>query len=361
MWPFLAVVASAYAGALAVTRRVLALPRCGRVTGVLFSASLSFALGAILLFFARAYYSRPFLLIAFAAALVWIYAGHRLFFSVNQIRYGFAPGSLIQELRDEWRGNFVEIPSPESGEMFDILVVAPYQDKPLPPEWARYVANVMIHGAPMVHPGTVYEFFAGRLPLKYMEEGPGVYIRPPRGYFLLKRACDWAMLIALLVPAMLCVGAIALAILLTSGRPVFFVQERIGKGGAPFRMMKFRSMTGDGEITDIGRRLRKYRLDELPQIWNVLRGEMSFIGPRPETPELTRLYTERIPFYPYRYSVPPGITGWAQVNFGYASDTSENRVKLSYDLYYVKHASLALDALIILKTVVTMLLGFGAK
>jgi lipopolysaccharide/colanic/teichoic acid biosynthesis glycosyltransferase len=126
-------------------------------------------------------------------------------------------------------------------------------------------------------------------------------------------------------------------------------------------MVKFRSMTPAGEVTAIGRLLRKYRLDELPQIWNVLRGEMSFIGPRPETPDLTVVYTEEIPFYPYRYSILPGITGWAQVNYGYASLTRENKIKLSYDLYYVKHASLLLDILIVLKTIKTMAAGFGAK
>jgi lipopolysaccharide/colanic/teichoic acid biosynthesis glycosyltransferase len=277
------------------------------------------------------------------------------------MRYGFTPGTVIQELKREWRVNFVEIASPESPEAFDILVVSPYQDNPLPPRWARYITNMMIQGIPMAHPGAVYEFFTGRLPLEYMIEGPGVIIRAPRSYLRFKFICDWAMLAVLGLPALFCIGVVSLAVLCFSGRPIFFVQERVGKNGVPFRMIKFRSMTRAGEVTATGRLIRKYHIDELPQIWNVLRGEMSFIGPRPETPDLTKIYTEEIPFYPYRYSILPGMTGWAQVNYGYASVTSENKIKLSYDLYYVKHASLLLDILIVLKTIKTMITGFGMK
>jgi lipopolysaccharide/colanic/teichoic acid biosynthesis glycosyltransferase len=359
-WFFLAVVVGAYAGAFAVARYIVSMPLCGRIPSVLLGVSISFLVSMTLIFTMRAYYSRPFLIIAFAASFCWLYIGQRLFFSASQIRYGFTPGSIIQELKHEWRSNFVEIISPDSPEAFDILVVSPYQDRPLPPRWTRYITNMMIHGIPMVHPGRVYEFFIGRLPLEYMAEGPGVMIRP-RGYCHLKVLFDWTMLIALGLPALLCIGAVALAVLCFSGRPVFFVQRRVGKNGKVFRMIKFRSMTRTGKITGIGRLLRKYRLDELPQIWNVLRGEMSFIGPRPETPDLTLAYTQKIPFYPYRYSILPGITGWAQVNYGYASVTSENKIKLSYDLYYVKHASLLLDILIVLKTIKTMVAGFGAK
>ena len=357
---FLAVMLAAYVAALAIAGRIVSMPLCGRLQSVFLGVSVSFVFFVMVIFIMRFYYSRPFLVFGFAASLFWLYAGQRLFFSASRIRYGFTPGSVINELRDEWRDNFVEI-SLDSPEAFDVLVVSHCLEHPLPPEWARYITNMMILGVPVVHPGMVYEFFAGRLPLKYMAEGPGVVIRPARAYFYLKYLCDWIMLAVLGLPALLCIGAVSLAVLCFSGRPVFFVQERVGKNGRPFCMAKFRSMTCAGEITGIGRLLRKYRIDELPQLWNVLRGEMSLIGPRPETPELTRRYTEEISFYPYRYSILPGITGWAQVNYGYASMTSENKIKLSYDLYYVKRASLLLDILIVFKTIKTMLIGFGAK
>ena len=229
-----------------------------------------------------------------------------------------------------------------------------------------YAGKQLIFSASHI-PGTVYEFLTGRLPIERMEEGLienieedlAVLVRPRRWYFYLKYIFDYTLLLLLIVPALLCMGVISLAILCTSGGPVFFVQERVGKNGVPFRMVKFRSMTDGREITGIGRILRKFRLDELPQMWNIFRGEMSFIGPRPEVPDLVRLYTEKIPFYAYRHSVLPGLSGWAQVKYRYASDAAENKIKLGYDLYYVKHASLSLDVLVVLGTLKTALLGRG--
>jgi lipopolysaccharide/colanic/teichoic acid biosynthesis glycosyltransferase len=331
------------------------------MVSVLAGASACYSTASLLLFISRAYYSRSFLLIALVLTIIWLYCGFRMFFSTGMVRYGFVPGAVIRELEDEWRDNFIRISSPDSLEKFDVLVVSPYQETKLSTEWTRYITNMMIQGVPMTHPGTVYEFFTGRLPIEYMTDGPGVVFRPPRGYMLVKRFIDWALIAAFLVPAAILTSVIAAAGAISSGRPIFFAQERIGKNGVPFKMYKFRSMTMDGKVTNIGRHLRKYRLDELPQIWNVIRGEMSFIGPRPEQPALARKYAERIPFYPYRYSMLPGITGWAQVNYGYAAVTSENRIKLGYDLYYIKHASFALDALILLKTARTMLFGFGSR
>jgi lipopolysaccharide/colanic/teichoic acid biosynthesis glycosyltransferase len=357
---FLAAIAASYAGALLGAKRILALPRCGRLTSVIASASFCFAVSALALFLLRAYYSRSFMILAFVLSIAWIYGGLRMFFSSDAVRYGFVPGAAISELEDEWRSNFIKISSPESGEKFDVLVVSPYLGEKLSPEWARYVTNMMIQGVPTTHPGAVYEFFTGRLPIERLTEGPGVVFHPRRWYMRAKRVMDWAALVILFIPAVVCMAVISAALLCSSGRPIFFAQERTGKNGAPFMMYKFRSMT-DGEVTGAGRFLRKYRLDELPQIVNVMRGEMSFIGPRPEVPELTRKYAERIPFYPYRYATLPGITGWAQVNYGYAAVTSENRIKLGYDLYYIKHASFALDALIVLKTIKTMLRGFGGR
>jgi lipopolysaccharide/colanic/teichoic acid biosynthesis glycosyltransferase len=356
-WCFLALLAGAYGTALILTRRVAATPLCSRIPGVFLGVCSGFLVFSALIFVMRLYYSRSFWLFAFGVSFVWLYIGQRLFFSAAQIRYGFTPGSQIQELKKEWRDNFLEIASPNASELFDVLVISPYQEKRLSPEWTRYITDMMIQGVPMAHPGAVYEFFSGRLPLRYMVEGPGVVIRAPGNYLRFKRLFDWILLLLLGFPALIVMGLAALGALCCSGRPVFFVQERIGRNGAPFRMVKFRSMTESGEVTAIGRFLRKYHIDELPQLWNVLLGEMSFIGPRPETPELTHRYTEEIPFYPYRYSVLPGLTGWAQVHCGYASAVGENRVKLSYDLYYVKHASFLLDLLIVLKTIKTILAG----
>ena len=180
---------------------------------------------------------------------------------------------------------------------------------------------------------------------------------------LVKRALDVTVAfttLLLLSPLLL---VTALLIVLEDGRPVFFRQNRAGKGGETFSIYKFRSMRVDAElkgptwasqsdprITRVGSFLRRTRIDELPQLVNVLRGQMSFIGPRPERPHFVEKLSEVVPHYRDRASVKPGLTGWAQVNFPYGASIEDARVKLSYDLYYVKHRSLLLDLLILIAT-----------
>ena len=167
----------------------------------------------------------------------------------------------------------------------------------------------------------------------------------------------------------------AAAIFSEDGAPVLFRQERVGRNGHTFRVLKFRSMRTDAEkdgvarwaqandarITVVGRFIRKTRIDELPQLLNVLRGEMSLVGPRPERPGFVEQLTEQIPFYAIRHSVKPGLTGWAQVRFSYGASIDDARRKLQFDLYYVKNHSLVLDIQIILETVRVVLVGEGAR
>jgi lipopolysaccharide/colanic/teichoic acid biosynthesis glycosyltransferase len=183
---------------------------------------------------------------------------------------------------------------------------------------------------------------------------------------------------------------IALVVLAKTGRPVIFRQERVGRDDEPFTIYKFRTMRhraagaelsvsgsqlsgtageeseediytreGDPRLTGLGRVLRKFRLDELPQLWNVLRGEMSLIGPRAEWIKCVERYEKKIPFYHFRHLVKPGITGWAQVNYPYGESEEDAMEKLKYDLYYIRHYSLKLDAMIVLKTIHTMLFSKG--
>ena len=166
----------------------------------------------------------------------------------------------------------------------------------------------------------------------------------------------------------------ALVIKIETPGPVLFIQDRVGQGGKKFRILKLRSMTSGSEhersqfttendkrITRVGALIRRFRLDEIPQIFNILKGEMSLIGPRPEQPEFVRKFGEKIPFYDYRHTVKPGITGWAQVSLGYVADEESTWNKLEYDLYYIKHQSFWLDILIVMKTIGTVLSGFGAR
>jgi sugar transferase (PEP-CTERM system associated) len=167
---------------------------------------------------------------------------------------------------------------------------------------------------------------------------------------------------------------VVLLVRLSSPGPIFFRQVRVGLGGRNFTVYKFRTMRTDAEaagakwatkddprVTRIGRFMRKTRLDEVPQLWNVLRGDMGFVGPRPERPEFVPLLAEKIPYFDLRHMIRPGLTGWAQVRFGYGATMEQNREKLEFDLYYIKHMSLGLDLLIMFETIKTILRRQGAQ
>lgn len=192
---------------------------------------------------------------------------------------------------------------------------------------------------------------------------------------LVKRVFDIVTSVALLVISLPVLAVAMLAIYLETGRPVFYSQERVGRGGQPFRILKLRSMRQDAEadgrarwatlndsrITGVGMFLRKSRIDEIPQLWSVLKGDMSFVGPRPERPVFVRQLIAQVPFYDIRHSIKPGVTGWAQVRHTYGSTVTDSIKKLEYDLYYVKNHSLFLDLVILLETIQVVLLGKGAR
>jgi exopolysaccharide biosynthesis polyprenyl glycosylphosphotransferase len=167
----------------------------------------------------------------------------------------------------------------------------------------------------------------------------------------------------------------ALAVRLTSPGPVLYRQKRVGRYGVLFDCYKFRTMRADAEaeagptwagdddprITPVGRVLRRTRLDEIPQLWNVLRGDMGFVGPRPERPEFVEWLSREVPYYHLRHIIRPGLTGWAQVRYQYGASLEESKEKLRYDLYYIKNISLSLDLLIVLHTIKIVLLGRGSR
>lgn len=225
---------------------------------------------------------------------------------------------------------------------------------------------------------SLYETISGRIPVNYVDMQAmalGNAFCPHPFTFRIYRACGAiiACLVALLLSPLLLL--IALAIKLDSRGPVFYKQERVGMDGQTFYAFKFRSMKTDAEtatgpvwaqdndprVTRVGRVLRMLRLDEFAQIWNVVRGEMCLVGPRPERPHFTALLAQKIPYYDVRHSLPPGITGWAQVNASYGASVEESRIKLEYDLFYLNNQSPLLDAIIILKTIKIALFGRGAR
>ncbi len=213
----------------------------------------------------------------------------------------------------------------------------------------------------------LYEEVMGRVPVEHL--GPQWFLessnaKTPIFFQIFKRFIDISVALFGLMFLAILFPLIALAIYLDSPGPIFYKQERSGKYGVPFRLLKFRSMIPDAEqtgqakwaakndprITRLGRFLRRTRLDELPQVINILKGDMSIVGPRPERPQFVDQLEQQIPFYRTRLSVTPGLTGWAQVKYRYGSSVEDALIKLQYDLYYIKHQSFVLDLLIIVKT-----------
>jgi exopolysaccharide biosynthesis polyprenyl glycosylphosphotransferase len=232
-------------------------------------------------------------------------------------------------------------------------------------------------GVRVVEAANLFEGLSGRIPLRDLRPSwlvfSGGFHKPPvlASFKRWGEAVVAAVLIALTAPLALLT---ALLVRLSSPGAVLYRQTRVGLDGKTFELLKWRTMRADAEkasgpvwatgendprVTRLGRFMRKVRLDELPQLWNVLRGQMSFVGPRPERPHFVARLREVIPYYDERHSVRPGITGWAQVKFPYGSTLEDAEEKLEYDLYYVKHMSLLLDLAIVLETVKVMALGRG--
>jgi exopolysaccharide biosynthesis polyprenyl glycosylphosphotransferase len=243
------------------------------------------------------------------------------------------------------------------------------------PHMADLLAGLSLSGVRVVRPHEFYERTMRRASLDDVDESWFLFNRPLRArrtYAAIKRVTDivagliGSLLVCLIVPI------IALLISLDDGGPVFFRQERIGRGRRPFLIWKFRTMREDAEldgpawavpndarVTRIGRLLRRTRLDELPQFFNVLKGDMALVGPRPERPEFVRLLERAVPFYQRRHLMRPGITGWATVRFGYGDSITDKWRSHEYDLYYLKHRSPLLDLEILARTMVVMLLRKG--
>jgi sugar transferase (PEP-CTERM system associated) len=238
--------------------------------------------------------------------------------------------------------------------------------------------QMKLDGVRFDHLASVYEECTGKIAVENLRPSWFIFssgFRKIRSLEAAKRALDIVMSligIVLTAPIMLMVAAL---VRITSPGPVIYQQQRVGKNGRVFTLYKFRSMRNDAEkhtgavwatagdtrVTPIGRFHRKARLDELPQFWNVLRGDMSFVGPRPERPFFVAQLAEQVPFYEQRHALKPGITGWAQVKYRYGASLEDSLEKLRYDLYYVKHLSLPFDVTILFDTVKVVLFAKGAR
>jgi len=243
----------------------------------------------------------------------------------------------------------------------------------------RQIVYAKMKGLDIYDMPRLYEELTGKLPINHMDDAWMSYttfkgIRKDLYTLHIKRIADIMLSLTgltLLSPLMLIT---AFAIKLDSRGPVFYRQKRVGQNDSIFELLKFRSMSMDAEsagavwaqvddprVTRVGRIIRKTRIDEVPQMWNVLKGEMSFIGPRPERPEFVAELAKEIPFYSFRHSVKSGITGWAQIKYRYGASQEDSFEKLQYDLYYIKNLSIFLDVQILLQTIKVVLFGQGAR
>jgi exopolysaccharide biosynthesis polyprenyl glycosylphosphotransferase len=241
-------------------------------------------------------------------------------------------------------------------------------------EWVQHLLRCQEAGTGVMRMAQLYERTLGRVPVEHVESSWLLtsffdVARFSEASPLTKRVVDIGVALALSAVGLCLTPFIVLAVLMESGRPILYRQPRLGRGGQPFLMTKFRTMSrdaesdgqarwsvpGDRRVTRVGRLLRRTRLDELPNLLNVLRGEMSMVGPRPERPQFIEQLEREVPLYRARLIVAPGLTGWAQVNWPYGDSVADAVVKLEFDLYYIKHQSLWFDMAILLRTVGTML------
>ncbi len=362
--------------ALLAFRRVTGYPGTRGFAYIMPACSVTFGIAATVLLELRLPYSGSMLLTGYLAAtavifLLW-YLGERS----GPRRMYFVPHGNLSIIPDTPRVEWIPLSRPELPLDPGGVIVADLRHDH-GDEWERLLADAALSGRPVYHTKQLHESLTGRVDIEHLSENSFGSLIPNRAYHSVKRAVD--ILACLLLLPILALPMLVVAWLIRRGSPgpVFFWQDRMGYRGRPFRVVKFRTMTidpppesdvsaaitraDDRRITGLGRFLRKSRIDELPQLFNVLKGEMSWIGPRPEAMPLSRWYAEELPFYVYRHIVRPGITGWAQVNQGHVAELGDVNVKLHYDFYYIKHFSAWLDVLIAMRTCSTMLTGFGAR
>lgn len=278
------------------------------------------------------------------------------------------PAGLLANLPSTilWR----RIDKPELEKPIAAAVVDPHGEIDLP--WSKFIAKLVIAGVPVYHLSQLEETLTGKVYFTHHADNNFGSLLPSLLYIRVKRGID-LLGCALALPFALGILLVAaIAIKLDSPGPVFFKQPRTGFRGKTFLCYKLRTMThghagpaftkeSDPRITRVGAVLRRLRIDELPQLLNILKGEMSWIGPRPEAVALADEYSAHVPFYDYRHAVRPGISGWAAVHQGNVANLDAAREKLAYDFFYIKHFSIWLDLLIVLKTVRTVATGFGAR
>lgn len=361
------------------SRRLNSFPGTRQRQHTLPSFLLSFGIVAAALLLFRIDYSRAVLAASFFLSAIFFsfpgFVGRRW----EDTLFYIIPVGSLEDLGAIRNVSLVPLAEPDLPPRTKAAIVADFRAD-LPAKWERMLARAALAGYPVYHVKQLVESLTGRVKIEHLSENNLGSLIPNLGYRKLKLFLDIVaavIVLPFLIPPLLLV---ALAIKLDNPGPALFRQRRVGFGGKAFTVYKFRTMAwrseqddgedgrdaavtrdGDARITRLGNFLRRYRIDELPQIVNILRGEMSWIGPRPEAIHLSQWYEAELPFYSYRHIVLPGISGWAQVNQGHVADLESVYAKLQYDFFYIKNFSAWLDLLITFRTIRTMLTGFGSK
>ncbi|MER8383597.1 sugar transferase [Mesorhizobium sp. M1399] len=338
--------------------------------------ALTYGLVFATIFFFRFDYSRFQAAASFIQSTLWYFGLSLATRRLDAHRLAIIPGGDVNRLESIPGVNWHRIHSPDTILEYASGVVADLRAD-LSHEWERYIADCAISGTPVYHVKQISESLTGRVEIEHLSENTLGSLNPNQAYLKIKQAMDWTSALFVLVAFSPLLLFVAIAVKVDSPGPALFRQKRMGYRGLPYEVYKFRTMklsytigdekeaaitkAGDERITRLGKFLRKSRIDELPQAFNILRGEMSWIGPRPEALVLSNWYEAELPFYRYRHIVRPGITGWAQVNQGHVAAVDDVLEKLHYDFYYIKNFSPWLDVLIVFRTIRTMLTGFGAR
>jgi len=331
--------------------------------------------GALLiLLFARLDYSRFQVGVSYVMCTSWFFLVYSWSRRLKPHQLAVVPFGEVDDLKSMKSIEWHFLSSPKNNRKITGLVVDLRAN--LTDEWERYITDCAVNGIPVFHVKNFRESMSGKVEIKRLSENVLGSLLPNVAYMKIKQVADFLVSLAILPFFLPIFLLVAIAIKLDDGGNVFYVQKRMGYQANSFRVIKFRTMRqgssraddledaktklNDERITRTGSFLRRTRLDELPQIFNVIMGHMSLIGPRPEVNVLSKQYEEGLPYYRYRHVVRPGITGWAQVNQGHVAELEDVNQKLHYDFYYIKNFSPWLDALIVFRTVKIILTGKGA-
>lgn len=332
----------------------------------------SYSVVAFIMFLLRTDYSRYVIVASFITVLIWLHIEYRLREHHFLPLLAIVPSGNQRGITDIATARWILLENP-SIQLRGVEGVVADLSAHMGKSWERFIAKCVLAGIPVHDVKGVMEALTGRVDIEHLSENSFGSVLPSSIYLRMQRALDIILTLALLPVFVLIIFVAAIAIKFESAGPVFFTQPRMGFRARVFTIYKLRSMDAevvqgkdfteenDPRITRVGRFIRKYRIDEMPQILNIIKGEMSWIGPRPESLRLADWYANDIPFYIYRHAVRPGLSGWAQVMQGNVAQVDAATVKLQFDFYYIKHFSPWLDLLIVLKTIQTMLSGFGSR